>query len=235
MGDAGPRARPLPRIPRTAVRTDLGQSLRLEQPARRQATRADEVETEILHIRLLPEPAEDPIFLDVCMSGGTVARLRRPWFRNEPVDGTFFSSAAVALSDTFEIARSAEDVWSQLTADGALWWCRILDDVTWTSPRPFGVGTTRTVSSLKGLNVIQEHFFRWEEGRRKSFYVVAASAPLFKRFAEDYLVEPVSESACRFTWTIAYEPRAAVRPGRPLNDRLLRTLFTDSRRHFDSP
>jgi hypothetical protein len=160
--------------------------------------------------------------------------LRRPWFKNQPVDSTFFGSAPVVLSDTFEIARPAAEVWDELTADGTLWWCRILDDVSWTSPRPFGAGTTRTVSSLKGVNVIKEHFFRWEEGRRKSFYVVESSAPLFKRFAEDYLVEPASEGTCRFTWTIAYESRPAMRPGRPLNDRLLRTLHTDTRRHYDA-
>jgi hypothetical protein len=148
------------------------------------------------------------------------------------VNEAFLSSAPVTLSETFEIARPAAEVWGELTADGTLWWCRILDDVSWTSPRPFGVGTTRTVSSLKGVNVIHEHFFRWEEGRRKSFYVVDSSAPLFKSFAEDYLVEPASESSCRFTWTIAYESRPSMRPGRPLNDRLLRTLFTDTRKHY---
>jgi hypothetical protein len=160
--------------------------------------------------------------------------LRRPWFKNEPVDATFFGSAPVTLSETFEIARPASEVWQQLTADNALGWCRILDDVSWTSPRPFAVGTTRTVSSLKGANVIKERFFRWEEGTRKSFYVIESSAPLFKRFAEDYLVEPASESACRFTWTIAYESRRAMRPGRRLNDAILRTLLTDTRKHFDA-
>jgi Polyketide cyclase / dehydrase and lipid transport len=149
--------------------------------------------------------------------------MRRPWFKNEPVD------------ETFAINQPASDVWNEITADGTLWWCRILDDVRWTSPRPFGVGTTRTVKSLKGANVINEYFFRWEEGRRKSFYVVDSSAPLFKRFAEDYNVEPTSDDSCRFTWTIAYESRPAMKAGRPVNDRILRTLHTDTRKHFGSP
>jgi hypothetical protein len=158
--------------------------------------------------------------------------VRRPWFRNEPVDASFFDTAPVRLSDTFEVARPAAAVWGELTRDGTLSWCRILDDVRWTSPRPFGVGTTRTVRSLKGAHVINEHYFRWDEGRRKSFYVVDASAPLSKRFAEDYLVEPEGDSGCRFTWTIAYEPHRLTRLGRPVNDRLLGTLFTDTRKHF---
>lgn len=158
--------------------------------------------------------------------------MKRPWFKNDPVDAGFFASAPVRLSDTFQVARPATEVWSELTADDTLSWCRIIDDVRWTSPRPFGVGTTRTVKALKGANVINEHYFRWEEGRRKSFYVVDGSAPLFKRFAEDYLVEPVSDSSCTFTWTIAYESRPSMRLGRPLNDRLLGTLFTDTRKHY---
>jgi hypothetical protein len=160
--------------------------------------------------------------------------VRRPWFKNQPVDESFFDSAPVRLSDTFEVARPAADVWAELTADDALWWCRIIDELTWTSPRPFGAGTTRTVKSLKGANVINESFFRWDEGRRKSFYVVDASAPLFTRFAEDYLVEPGSDGACRFTWTIAYESRPSMRPGTPVNNRLLRTLFTDTRKHYSA-
>lgn len=158
--------------------------------------------------------------------------MKRPWFKNDPVDAGFFASAPVRLSDTFQVARPATEVWSELTADDTLSWCRIIDDVRWTSPRPFGVGTTRTVKALKGANVINEHYFRWEEGRRKSFYVVDGSAPLFKRFAEDYLVEPVSDSSCTFTWTIAYESRPSMRLDRPLNDRLLGTLFTDTRKHY---
>jgi hypothetical protein len=160
--------------------------------------------------------------------------VRRPWFKNQPVDESFFDSAPVRLSDTFEVARPAADVWAELTADDALRWCRIIDELTWTSPRPFGAGTTRTVKSLKGANVINESFFRWDEGRRKSFYVVDASAPLFTRFAEDYLVEPGSDGACRFTWTIAYESRPSMRPGTPVNNRLLRTLFTDTRKHYSA-
>ena len=158
--------------------------------------------------------------------------MRRPSFKNEPVDETFFGSAPVLLSETFEIARPAADVWAELTADDTLSWCRIIDKVTWTSPRPFGVGTTRTVKALKGGNVIDEHYFRWEEGRRKSFYVVEASAPLFKRFAEDYLVEPVSDSSCRFTWAIAYEPKRGMGAAKALNNRLLGTLHTDTRKHY---
>jgi hypothetical protein len=73
--------------------------------------------------------------------------VRRPWFKAEPVDETFFDAAPQRLGETFEIPRPAADVWAELTADNPLSWCRILDRIEWTSPRPFGVGTTRTVTS----------------------------------------------------------------------------------------
>jgi hypothetical protein len=158
--------------------------------------------------------------------------IRLPTFSSAPVDESFFDLAPFQLRGEFEVPRPASDVWAELTADEPLAWCRILRRVTWTSPRPFGVGTTRTASALGGLNVLHEEFFRWEEGRRKSFFVQEASLPLFSRFAEDYLVEPVSAGSCRFTWTIAAEPRPAARLGTPLNRRLLETLFRDTRRHY---
>ncbi|MEA2425051.1 MAG: hypothetical protein QOH13_1461 [Thermoleophilaceae bacterium] len=156
--------------------------------------------------------------------------MQRPWFSAQPVDESFFDNAPVRLSDTFDVPRPAAEVWSELTADNPLAWCRILRGITWTSPRPFGVGTTRTARSVGG--VIKERYFLWEEGRRKSFFVVEASAPLFRRFAEDYLVEPASESSCRFTWTIAFEPKPAARIANPANRLLLGTLLSDTRKHY---
>ena len=132
----------------------------------------------------------------------------------------------------FEVPLPAATVWSELAADDALHWCRILQDVRWTSPRPFGVGTTREVKALWGANVLRERYFRWEEGRRQTFYAAESSSPLFKSLAEDYLVEPRGEDACRLTWTVAVEPSAAGRPGTPLNRAILKTLFTDTARHY---
>jgi Polyketide cyclase / dehydrase and lipid transport len=158
--------------------------------------------------------------------------MQRPWFRNQPVEEEFFDTAPFRLVGEFDIPLPAADVWIDLTNENPLAWCRILQRITWTSSRPFGVGTTRTARALGGLNVIRERFFRWEEGSRKSFYVEEASLPLFRRFAEDYLVEPTSETSCRFTWTIAAEPRMPARIADPGNRLLLGTLFRDTRRHY---
>ena len=161
----------------------------------------------------------------------TLAAMGRPWFKCQPVDETFFDTAPLLLREEFEILRPAAQVWDELTAEGTLAWCRILQDVSWTSPRPFGVDTTRTARALWGANILKERFFRWEEGSRKSFAVVEATTPLARRFAEDYLVEPTSEASCRFTWTIAVEPQPAARIADPVNKMILRTLFRDTRTH----
>jgi hypothetical protein len=158
--------------------------------------------------------------------------VRRPWFKARPVAEGFFETAPLRLVGEFDIPHPAARVWADLTADDPLAWCRILQRVEWTSPRPFGAGTTRAARALGGIVVLRERYFRWEEGRRHSFCVEEATVPLFRGLAEDYLVEPTSEDSCSFTWTIAIEPHPATRIANPANRLLLETLFTDTRKHY---
>jgi hypothetical protein len=149
----------------------------------------------------------------------------------QPVDETFLDSAPVRFSETFAIPKPAPEVWAELTREGSLDFCRALKGAHWISPRPFGVGTSRIMKTTGGALSLTETYFRWEEGRRKSFYVEAVNLPLFKRFAEDYLVEPDGDG-CRFTWTIAAEPTPLGRPGAPVNRLLVKSMFADTRKHF---
>ena len=52
--------------------------------------------------------------------------MKRPWFKAQPVDQTFFDRAPLRLQGSFEVSRPAEDVWVELTADNPLGWCRII-------------------------------------------------------------------------------------------------------------
>ena len=153
-------------------------------------------------------------------------------FKLQPCDERFFDTARARYVEAMDLPVPAQQVWADLTSDDTLGWCRAISRATWTSPRPFGVGTTRTVRLRGGLLAVDERYFHWEEGRRKSFHVVAASLPLFRRFAEDYVVEEVSPTSSKLTWTIAAEPLPATRPGAPVNALLARSLFRDTRRHF---
>lgn len=157
--------------------------------------------------------------------------MAKPLFKLQPVEENFFSTAPVVLSASFEIDRPAASVWEDLVAEHPLAWCRILGNgITWTSEKPFGVGTKRTAKALKGLSELREHYFIWEEGTRQAFYAEEAGAPMFKRFAEDYRLEPQGEGACTFTWTVAYEPTLLGKG--PVNKAIMKTLFTDTRKHY---
>jgi hypothetical protein len=158
--------------------------------------------------------------------------MRRPWFKLEACGEDFLRWEPQRQVAVFEIPHPAGHVWAALTSDDALKWCRALSGVTWTSPRPFGEGTTRTARTRGGALALREIYFRWEEGRRNSFYVSEATLPLFRRFAEDYLVEEISPSSCRFTWTVANESPPAARPGDPINALITRSLFRDTQRYF---
>lgn len=158
-----------------------------------------------------------------------------PRFKLQPVDETFFDTAPWRFVEAFEIALPASGVWAELVADGALSFCRSLRGAKWTSPRPFGVGTTRTMPALFGALRVEETYFRWEEGRRQSFYADHTSLPMFHRFAEDYLVEETSPTTSRFTWSIALDPNPVGRLGKALNTAIVNGLFKDTRRHFRAP
>lgn len=151
----------------------------------------------------------------------------------ERADQGFLNSAPTRYSDTFAIARPAEEIWRELVSDQPLRWCRILT-VAWTSERPFGVGTTRQAKVLGGAMSLKEHFFIWEEGRRYAFYATQANLPLFRRVAEDYAVEPDGPDRCRFTWSVALEPTPVGRPGAPVNGFIFKRLFAETRRHFNA-
>jgi Polyketide cyclase / dehydrase and lipid transport len=148
-----------------------------------------------------------------------------------PADEGFLTAAPSRYSETFAIARPASEIWRGLVSDTPLDWCRVLS-IGWTSERPYGVGTTRQAKALGGAMTLKEYFFIWDDGHRYAFYATEANLPLFRRLAEDYVVEPDGPDHCRFTWTIAVEPTPLGRPGGPVNGVIFKRLFTETRRHF---
>ena len=47
-----------------------------------------------------------------------------------------------------------------------------------------------------GGSTMRERYFQWDEGHSHSFYVYESALPVFKRFAEHYLVEPAGTRRC---------------------------------------
>ena len=145
------------------------------------------------------------------------------------VDESFFKTAPVIYAAYWDIPRPAAEVWGELTQN-PLYWCRGFK-AQWRTPAPHGVGSVKTVKVLGAL-VADEHYFVWEEGRRKAFFVATANLPLYKTLAEDYLVEPLSDEACRLTWTIAADPTGFGRVNGPAFSGLIGSFFKDTARHF---
>ncbi|MEQ8559357.1 MAG: SRPBCC family protein [Henriciella sp.] len=104
------------------------------------------------------------------------------------------SSKVQLLSHEFPFPRDA--VWKALR-DGDTWtkWLPITK-VEWTSPEPFGVGTTRTV--WIGKDVVEEVFIAWDEGHRMAFRFDRTTLPV-KAFVEDYQLHE-TPGGCRLDW-----------------------------------
>lgn len=89
-------------------------------------------------------------------------------------------------------------------------WVTPLEKMEWTSPRPFGVGTTRTVVMQGGIEGY-EKFIAWEQGRRMAFTFTACSKPIIEKLMEDYQVTDLGDGSCRVEWAMAFELRGFLR------------------------
>lgn len=148
------------------------------------------------------------------------------WHSLHPVDESFFRTAPIVHRYPVKLPASPEQVWESISSDESMraWKGLHVPSLTWTSPRPFGVDTTREVVLPLQMMTVHERFFRWDEGKGYSFYVYEANRPLLDRFAEDYVIEADGDGAV-LTWTIALEPKRGVAP-------LMRLLDPVNKRGF---
>ena len=120
----------------------------------------------------------------------------------QPVDAAFIDSARFRFSNSVDIPATPAQLF-EIFEDADAWprWARVITRVVWTSPPPYGPGTTRTVHMLGGL-VGKEVFLDWDPGRHMSFRFTECSTSLVSAFAESYDVVPTA-GGCRLTWTLA--------------------------------
>jgi len=126
----------------------------------------------------------------------------------EKTDASFFDSAPARFDNSVEIPVPAAIVWKILEDDHS-WtvWAGVIDRVEWTSPKPFGLGTTRTVTMAKGLMIGWEAFIAWEAGKRMGFCFTEATMDGVARFAEDWQVTPTGNNSCSVRWVMCMEPK----------------------------
>jgi hypothetical protein len=158
------------------------------------------------------------------------------WHALKPADASVFVDAPIVYRFPARLPVPPERVWESLASDRSLWdWNLGVKRLTWTSPRPFGVGTTREVVLPLGAMTVREEFFRWDEGKGYSFYVAETDRPVVEQFAEDYVIEPDGDGSL-FTWTIALEPKRALLPlmraAGPLNRAAFGQVPRAAKRYF---
>ena len=158
------------------------------------------------------------------------------WFPVDPVDLSFFSTAPHVYRYSVDLDVGPDRLWESLTSDASVSaWGPSVHAVRWTSPRPFGVGTERTVTLAAKAITVHERFFHWDEGKRYSFYVYESNRPLFKHFAEDYVIDP-TPSGSRLTWSFALEAKPAtklpVRLLSPVNNLMFGQMARSSKGYF---
>ncbi len=139
----------------------------------------------------------------------------------ERVGLDFIDSAPFRFVSTVDLTITPEQVFEVLD-DAESWphWATAITKVTWTSPQPHGVGTTRTVNMRGGI-VGDEEFLAWEPYTHMAFRFNEASTGSIAAFAEDYRIVP-TPSGCHLTWVMAMKPNGvAARIGhvaRPAGD-----------------
>lgn len=94
-------------------------------------------------------------------------------------------------------------------------WAGAIKTVTWTSAKPFEVGTTRDVEIMGGL-IAHEVFFAWEPPHRMGFTFAGTNKPAVTSLGEHYELQPLSGGRSRLVWRVAYDSRSFMRYLAPL-------------------
>ena len=130
----------------------------------------------------------------------------KPFFACGPSDLGLFDTARVRLRFSQELPVTP-DVLFDIFEDPTSWprWAHGIGSVVWTSPKPYDIGTTRTVIFWGGMEVYEE-FLTWERGREMAFVFYGTTQRVWSQFGEHYQVDDLGEGRCRVTWSVAYDP-----------------------------
>ncbi|BBY84103.1 SRPBCC family protein [Mycolicibacterium pulveris] len=143
----------------------------------------------------------------------------------ERVGLDFIQSAPYRFVSTVDLKITPEQLFEVL-ADAESWprWATVITKVTWTSPEPRGVGTTRTVHMRGGI-VGDEEFLAWQPYSHMAFRFNEASTDSIAAFAEDYRVVQ-TPGGCHLTWVMAMKPNGvAARLGMALGRPVMGWMF----------
>jgi Polyketide cyclase / dehydrase and lipid transport len=150
----------------------------------------------------------------------------------------FIETAPFRFVSTVDLAITPEQLFEVL-ADETSWphWASVITKVTWTSPEPRGVGTTRMVDMRGGITG-DEEFLAWEPFTHMAFRFNESTTSSITAFAEDYRVVPTT-GGCHLTWVMAMQPngvagRLGMALGRPVMGWLFQRFLYNLRRYSDA-
>jgi Polyketide cyclase / dehydrase and lipid transport len=150
----------------------------------------------------------------------------------------FIETAPFRFVSTVDLAITPEQLFEVL-ADETAWprWASVITNVTWTSPEPRGVGSTRTVDMRGGITG-DEEFLAWEPFTHMAFRFNESTTSSISAFAEDYRVIPTA-TGCHLTWVMAMQPngvagRLGMAFGRPVMGWLFQRFLYNLRRYSDA-
>jgi hypothetical protein len=125
----------------------------------------------------------------------------------QDIDDTFFANAKFCFTAKVELNCSPQQLF-EIFEDAHAWtiWAGPIQKVEWTSPKPFGIGTTRTVFMQGGLEGYEE-FTAWDRGKHMAFKFVGSNKDNMHAFGEDYKVEDLGNNRCALIWIMALEPK----------------------------
>jgi carbon monoxide dehydrogenase subunit G len=140
------------------------------------------------------------------------------------VDVGFVDTARYRYANSVDLEITPEQLF-EVFEDPEAWprWAKVITKVTWTTPAPRGVGTTRLVDMRGGL-VGDEEFLVWDPPTQMAFRFNRSSEKTVQAFAERYDVVRTSEG-CRLTWTLALDVAGPSRFFMPLGKPVLNLTF----------
>lgn len=165
----------------------------------------------------------------------------------ERVDLDFISDAPFRFVSTVDLTVTPEQLFEVLS-DAQSWpqWASVITKVTWTSPQPYDIGTTRTVQMRGGI-IGDEEFLAWEPYSHLAFRFNSASTTSIAAFAEDYWIVPTTAAdvaagaapgGCHLTWVMAMKPNGAaarwgMKAARPVMAWMFQRFLNNLRRYTD--
>lgn len=119
-------------------------------------------------------------------------------------DLEFFDTAPCRFVNAVELPCTPAQAF-EVFEDPTSWpkWAPGIGEVEWTSDKPYGPGTTRTVRFWGGMSVYED-FFVFDAPNEMAFRFYGTSEKLWDAFGEHYRVEDLGSGRCRLTWTVAY-------------------------------